>query len=235
MENSAAAQVLRYFKSRNLAGLRSIRHHLDKEELRHGAVDLLDQLAGNLDTMGFDGKHKAMPREYRELLIEIATIVGAYPVLTCSQRGAVISSDVELVRCLLNQLQTWQDEAIVAAIPGTLVNSQFATAMLLIDFYLHRLPVGRRSEKRLTALELYQCFDACCESVPFKSLGDDELAKAKLMQLMMDTGYIHHILYMSQTCRFVPRHEFFEALQSINPSQQQLLRQFHAQKNLKNT
>lgn len=210
--------------------MRSIRHHLDKEELRNSAVELLDQIAGHLQAMGFDGKHKPMPVEYRELLIEIATIVGAYPVLTCSQRGAVISSDLELVRCLVNQLQNWEDEAVVAAIPGALVNSQFPVAMFLIQFYLHRLPTGRRAEKRITAMELYQCFEACCESVPFKSQGDDELARAKIMELMMETGYIHHVLYMSQTCRFVPSHEFFNSLQSIKPSQQQFLRQFHARK-----
>lgn len=230
MESSAATQVLQYFKSRNLVGLRAIRHHLDKEELRNGAVELLGQIAGHLDAIGFDSKEKPMPAEYRELLIEIATIVGAYPVLTLSQKGAVISGDVELVKCLLNQLQHWEDEAVVAAIPGALVNSQFPVAMLLIQFYLHLLPVGRRPEKRLTAMELYQCFDACCESVPFKSLGAEELAKAKILELLMDTGYIHHILYMSQTCRFVPSHEFFNALQSMSPTQQQFLRQFHIRK-----
>lgn len=230
MESPAATQVLQYFKSRNLTGLRAIRHHLDKEELRHSIVELLGQIAGHLDAMGFDSKEKPMPAEYRELLIEIATIVGAYPVLTLSQKGAVISGDVELVKCLLNQLQHWEDEAVVAAIPGALVNSQFNVAMFLIQFYLHRLPTGRRPEKKISAMELYQCFEACCESVPFKSLGNDELAKAQILEMMMKTGYIHHILYMSQTRRFVPSHEFFQALQSIQPAQQQFLRQFHARK-----
>lgn len=222
--------VLQYFKARNLSGLQGIRHHLDKAELQAGTVQLLSDIADHLHGLGFDGKSKTMPGEYRELLLELATLIGPVPVLLGCQRGAGINGDYELVRCLLNQLQEHQDELIVEQIPPALMSSQFHVGMLLIRFYLHRLPVGRKPRRKLTAMELYQAYEALDEVVPFNSQGHEELAGAEIMGLMVETGFVHNILYRAQTGRFVPSQSFYNALQLLKPQEQQFLKQFHARK-----
>ena len=170
----AADLVLQHFKARNLSGLQGIRHHLDKPELQAGTVQLLADIADHLHDQGFDGKSKTMPGEYREMLLELATLIGPVGVLLGCQRGAGINGDYELVRCLLNQLQEHQDELVIEQIPVALMNSQFAVGMLLVKFYLHKLPAGRKPSRKLTATELYSAYEALDDVVPFNSQGHEE-------------------------------------------------------------
>lgn len=226
----AADLVLQYFKARNLSALQGIRHHLDKAELQAGTVQLLSDIADHMHDQGFDGKSKPLDDGYREMLLELATLIGPVAVLLGTQRGAPISGDYELVRCLLNQLAEHQDELIVEQIPSALMNSQFNVGMLLVRFYLHKLPAGRKPERKLTAMELYQAFEALDEVVPFNSQGNEELVALEIMRLMLDTGFVHNVLYRAQTGRFVPSQYFYNALNLLKPSEQQFLKQFHARK-----
>lgn len=230
MSNQSAEMIFNAFKARNLTVLQGIRHHLDKYELQAGTVQLLADIADHLHALGFDGKSKPLDDEYRELLLELATMIGPVAVLLGTQRGAPISGDYELVRCLLNQLAEHQDELIVEQIPSALMNSQFNVGMLLVRFYLHKLPAGRKPERKLTAMELYQAFEALDEVVPFNSQGDEELASLEIMNLMLDTGFVHNILYRAQTGKFVPSQSFYNALQLLKPQEQKFLKQFHARK-----
>ena len=230
MPDQAADLVFQYFKTQNLRGLQSIRHHLDKHELQAGTVQLLADIADHLHAQGFDGKSKPLDDGYREMLLELATLIGPVAVLLGTQRNAPISGDYELVRCLLNQLQEHQDELIIEQIPAALMNSQFHVGMLLVRFYLHKLPAGRKPERKLTAMELYQAFEALDEVVPFNSQGNEELVALEIMRLMLDTGFVHNVLYRAQTGRFVPSQYFYNALNLLKPSEQQFLKQFHARK-----
>ncbi|MBH3415308.1 hypothetical protein I5S78_02865 [Pseudomonas putida] len=226
----ASVLVLQYFKARNLQGLQSIRHHLDKNELQAGTVQLLSDIADHVHAHGFDGKRKPLDDGYREMLLELATLIGPVGVLLGTQRNAPISGDCELVRCLLNQLAEHQDELLIEQIPAALMNSQFNVGMLLVRFYLHKLPAGRKPERKLTAMELYQAFEALDEVVPFNSQGNEELVALEIMRLMLDTGFVHNVLYRAQTGRFVPSQYFYNALNLLKPSEQQFLKQFHARK-----
>lgn len=228
--SESAELVFQHFKARNLRGLQSIRHHLDKHELQAGTVQLLADIADHLHNQGFDGKSKPLDGGHREMLLELATLIGPVAVLLGCQRGAGISGDYELVRCLLNQLQEHQDELIIEQIPAALMNSQFHVGMLLVRFYLHRLPAGRKPMRKLTAMELYQAFEALDEVVPFNSQGDEELASLEIMRLMLDTGFVHNVLYRAQTGRFAPSQSFYNALNLLKPSEQQFLKLFHARK-----
>lgn len=230
MPDQAADLVFQYFKTQNLHGLQGIRHHLDKQELQVGTVQLLADIADHLHNQGFDGKSKPLDDGYREMLLELATLIGPVGVLLGCQRGAGISGDYELVRCLLNQLQEHQDELIIEQIPLALMNSRFHVGMLLIRFYLHKLPVGRKPRRKLTAMELYAAYEALDEVVPFNSQGHEELAGAEIMGLMVETGFVHNILYKAQAGRFVPSQSFYNALQLLKPQEQQFLKQFHARK-----
>lgn len=226
----AADVVLQYFKARNLQGLQGIRHHLDKAELQAGTVQLLADISDHLQALGFDGKGKPLPEAYRELLLELATLVGPVGVLLGCQRGAGINGDYELVRCLLNQLAEHQDELIIEQIPVALMNSQFAVGMLLVRFYLHKLPAGRKPQRKLTAMELYAAFEALDEVVPFNSQGHEEFAALEIMSLLVDTGFVHNILYRAQTGKFAPSQSFYNALNLLKPQEQKFLKQFHARK-----
>lgn len=230
MRDPAADLVFQHFRVRNLAGLQGIRHHLDKHELQAGTVQLLSDIADHLHDQGFDGKSKPLDDGYREMLLELATLIGPVTVLLRTQRGAPISGDYELVRCLLNQLAEHQDELIIEQIPPALMNSQFHVGMLLVRIYLHKLSAGRKPERKLTAMELYQAFEALDEVVPFISQGDEELASLEIMRLMLDTGFVHNILYRAQTGKFVPSQSFYNALQLLKPQEQKFLKQFHARK-----
>lgn len=230
MPDQAADLVFQYFKTQNLRGLQSIRHHLDKHELQAGTVQLLADIADHLYAQGFDGKSKPLDDGYREMLLELATLIGPVAVLLGTQRGAPICGDYELVRCLLNQLAEHQDELIIEQIPPALMNSQFHVGMLLVRFYLHKLPAGRKPERKLTAMELYQAFEALDEVVPFNSQGNEELVALEIMRLMLDTGFVHNVLYRAQTGRFVPSQYFYNALNLLKPSEQQFLKLFHARK-----
>lgn len=226
----AAAVVLQYFKAQNLRGLQSIRHHLDKKELQAGTVQLLADIADHLHSQGFDGKSKPLPEAYREMLLELATLIGPVGVLLGCQRGSGIAGDYELVRCLLNQLAEHQDDLVIEQIPVALMNSQFAVGMLLVKFYLHKLPAGRKPERKLTAMELYAAFEALDEVVPFNSQGQEEFAALEIMRMMVDTGFVHNILYRAQTGKFAPSQSFYNALNLLKPQEQQFLKQFHARK-----
>ena len=226
----ASVLVLQYFKARNLQGLQSIRHHLDKNELQAGTVQLLSDIADHLHNQGFDGKSKPLDDGYREMLLELSTMIGPVAVLLGTQRNAPICGDYELVRCLLNQLAEHQDELIIEQIPPALMNSQFHVGMLLVRFYLHKLSAGRKPERKLTAMELYQAFEALDEVVPFNSQGNEELVALEIMRLMLDTGFVHNVLYRAQTGRFVPSQYFYNALNLLKPSEQQFLKLFHARK-----
>ncbi|AZE41453.1 hypothetical protein C4K05_2103 [Pseudomonas chlororaphis subsp. aureofaciens] len=193
-------------------------------------MQLLADIADHLHALGFDGKSKPLDDEYREMLLELATIIGPIAVLLGTQRNAPISADYELVRCLLNQLVEHQDELIIEQIPAALMNSQFHVGMLLVRFYLHKLPAGRKPQRKLTAMELYQAFEALDEVVPFNSQGDEELASLEIMRLMLDTGFVHNILYRAQTGKFVPSQSFYNTLNLLKPSEQQFLKLFHARK-----
>lgn len=230
MPDQAADLVFQHFKSRSLRGLQSIRHHLDRNELQAGTVQLLSDIADHLHAQGFDGKSKPMDDGYRELLIELATMVGPVAVLLGTQRNAPISGDHELVRCLLNQLAEHQDELIIEQIPAALMNSQFHVGMLLVRFYLHKLPVGRKPQRKLTAMELYGAFEALDDVVQFNSQGDEELAAFDLMKLLSETGYVHNILYQAQAGRFAPCQSFYDALCLLTPHELNHLNQFHARK-----
>lgn len=227
--NEASDLVLQHFKARNLQGLQGIRHHLDKAELQADAVQLLADISDHLQAQGFDGKSRPLPELYREMLLELATLIGPVGVLLGCQRGAGISGDYELVRCLLNQLAEHQDELIIEQIPVALMNSQFSVGMLLVKFYLHKLPAGRKPERKLTAIDLYQAFESLDDVVPFNSQGHEEMAALEIMRLMVDSGYVHNILYRAQTGRFALSQSFYNALQLLKPEEQQFLRQFHAQ------
>lgn len=230
MSDQAADVVFKHFKARNLRGLQGIRHHLDKHELQAGTVQLLADIADHLLALGFDGKSKPLDDGYREMLLELATLIGPVAVLLGTQRNAPISGDYELVRCLLNQLAEHQDELIIEQIPAALMNSQFNVGMLLVRFYLHHLPAGRKPQRKLTAMELYQAFEAFDEVVPFNSKGDEELASLEIMRLMLDTGFVHNVLYRAQTGRFAPSQSFYNALNLLKPSEQHFLKLFHARK-----
>jgi len=222
--------VYKHFKSRNLAGLQAIRHHLGKEELRASTNQLFTDIAQYLDDQGFDGKHNVMPNEYRELLIEIGSLVGPTHVLLQAQKKVFLCNDLELTRCLLNQVREFEDDIIVGQLPNILKNSQFHIARLLMSFYLHRLPAGRRPQRKLSAMELYMCFEAVAESLPFQARGEDEIVEMEIMRLLVDTGFIHHILYLAQTRRFVPCQRFYDALYKLTPGEQRYIRHFHVRK-----
>lgn len=226
----AADLILQHFKARNLSGLQGIRHHLDKNELQAGTVQLLSDIADHLQAQGFDGKSKPLPEAYREMLLELATLLGPVALLLGCQRGAGINGDYELVRCLLNRLQEHQDELIIEQIPSALMNSQFAVGMLLVKFYLHKLPAGRKPGRKLTAMELYEAFESLDEVVPFNSQGHEEFAALEIMRLLVDTGFVHNILYRAQTGKFAPSQSFYNALQLLKPQEQKFLKQFHARK-----
>lgn len=228
--SAAAELVFKHFKVRNLHGLRGIRHHLDKHELQAGTVQLLADISDHLHGLGFDGKSKRMDDEYRELLLELATLIGPVAVLLGTQKGARISGDYELVRCLLNQLHEHQDELIIEQIPSALMNSQFNVGMLLVRFYLHKLPAGRKPERKLAAMELYQAFEALDEVVPFNSQGNEELIGLELIRLLADTGYVHNVLYRAQAGKFAPSQSFYNALNLLKPDEQRFLKQFHARR-----
>ncbi|POF92840.1 hypothetical protein [Pseudomonas putida] len=230
MPDQAADLVFQYFKTQNLRGLQGIRHHLDKNELQAGTVQLLADIADHLHALGFDGKSKPLDDGYREMLLELATLIGPVAVLLGTQRNAPIAGDYELVRCLLNQLAEHQDELIVEQIPSALMNSQFNVGMLLVRFYLHKLPAGRKPERKLTAMELYQAFEALDDVVPFNSQGNEELAALEITRLMLETGYVHNVLYRAQTGKFVPSQSFYNALNLLKPAEQQFLKKFHARK-----
>lgn len=230
MDYQAGDIVLQYFKSRNLAGLQAIRHHLDKQEISASTNQLLTEIAEYLDVQGFDGKHNVMPDEYREMLIEIASLVGPTHVLLQAQKKVFLCNDLELTRCLLNQVREFEDDIIIGQIPNILKNSQFHIARLLMSFYLHRLPAGRRPQRKLSAMELYLCFEAVAESLPFQARGEDEIVEMEIMRLLVDTGFVHHILYLAQTRRFVPCQRFYDALYKLTPSEQRFIRHFHARK-----
>ena len=193
-------------------------------------MQLLSDIADHVHAHGFDGKSKPLDDGYREMLLELATLIGPVGVLLGTQRNAPISGDCELVRCLLNQLAEHQDELLIEQIPAALMNSQFNVGMLLVRFYLHKLPAGRKPERKLTAMELYQAFEALDEVVPFNSQGNEELVALEIMRLMLDTGFVHNVLYRAQTGRFVPSQYFYNALNLLKPSEQQFLKQFHARK-----
>lgn len=230
MHDTAGRLVFQHFKSRNLFGLQAIRHHLDKQELHQDTAQLLADIADHLHALGFDGKTRELSAEYRELLLELATIVGPIPVLMGTQRGCRISGDYELVRCLLNQMMDHQDALIVELIPVAMANSQFAVGMLLVRFYLRLLPTGRKPARKLSAMELYGAFVALSEVVHFQSHGNEKFAELELMGLMMETGCIHHMLYIAQTGRCPLSQAFYKTLNLLCPSQQQFLRQFHVRK-----
>lgn len=230
MSNQSAEMIFNAFKARNLTVLQGIRHHLDKYELQAGTVQLLADIADHLHALGFDGKSKPLDDEYRELLLELATMIGPVAVLLGTQRGAPISGDYELVRCLLNQLAEHQDELIIEQIPSALMNSQFHVGMLLVRFYLHKLPAGRKPQRKLTAMELYGAFEALDEVVPFNSQGNEELAALEITRLMLETGFVHNILYRAQTGKFVPNQSFYNAMNLLKPAEQQFLKQFYARK-----
>lgn len=227
MTAQAGEIIFQYFKSRNLVGLRGIRHHLDKQELHHDTAQLLANIADHLHSLGFDGKTNELTAEYRELLIELATIVGPLHVLIGTQRGCRISGDYELVRCLLNQLQDHQDELVVELISSAMANSQFNVGMLLVRFYLRLLPVGRKPARKLSAIELYQAFEALSEVVHFQSQGQEELVAHELMQLFVKTGYVHNIMYRAQTKRLMLVSSFYDGLRTLPTAQQELICQFH--------
>lgn len=230
MTAQASNIVFKYFKSKNLAGLQAIWHHLDKEEVRASTNQLLTEIAEYLDAQGFDGKHNVMPDEYREMLIEIGSLVGPTHVLLQAQKSVFLCNDYELTRCLLNQVREFEDEIIIGQIPNLLKNSQFHIARLLLDFYLHRLTAGRRPQRKLTAMELYLCFEAVADSVPFQARGEDEIVELEILRMLVDTGFVHHILYLAQTRRFVPCQRFYDALYKLTPSEQRFIRNFHARK-----
>lgn len=228
--NKSSDIVYKHFKSRNLAGLQAVRHHLDKEEIRSSTNQLLNEIAEYLDAQGFDGKHNVMPDEYRELLIEIGSLVGPTHVLLQAQKRFFLCNDLELTRCLLNHVREFEDDIVIGQIPNILKNSQFHIARLLMSFYLHRLPSGRRPQRKLSAMELYQCFEAVADSLPFQARGEDELIEMEIMKLLVDMGLIHHILYLAQTRRLVPCQRFYDALYKLTPSEQRFIRNFHARK-----
>lgn len=232
MEHQAGDIVLKHFKSRNLAGLQAIRHHLDKEEIRASTNQLLTEIAEYLDAHGFDGKHNVMPAECRELLIEIGSMVGPTHVLLQAQKNMFLCNDPELTRCLLNQVREFEDEIIIGQIPNLLKNSQFHIARLLMGFYLHRLPSGRRPQRRLSARELYLCFDAVADSVPFQACGEDETIEREIIRLMVDTGFIHHVLYLAQVGRLARCERLYRALSHLESDDQRFIFDFHKLKGL---
>jgi hypothetical protein len=227
MHDTAGRLVFQQFKARNLTGLQAIRHHLDNQELHHDTAQLLAEIADYLHAQGFDGKTREISAEYRELLIELATIIGPVPVLMGTQKGFRMSSDYELVRCLLNHMMDHQDDLIVELIPAAMSSSQFSVGMMLVRFYLHLLPGGRKPSRKLSAIELYRVFEALSEVVHFQSQGQEAFAEYELMKIFAQTGYVHHILYKGQTMRFTPSTRFYDALRTLTPAQQQLLWQFH--------
>ncbi|KJZ67258.1 hypothetical protein [Pseudomonas fluorescens] len=220
--------VLDFFYSGDVTGFRAAKHHMDKEEIWHDGDFICAQISEWLDDYGIDCDRNELPFEQREILFEIAGILGPLKIIFWLHPSRLpVFNDEVLVKRLLDQLNDAEDEQMVGRIEKCFEWHQYKIGFVLVNFYLHNLRGTRKPELKLTAQGLYNVFEAAGRLRIFNEEYDIDLAELELMEMLVETGYIHNILYLTKHKKLTPSASFYRTLARLPAETKEKIEQFH--------
>ncbi|MCL8307644.1 hypothetical protein [Pseudomonas putida] len=220
--------VLDFFYSGDVSGFKAVRHHLDKEEIWRDGDFICAQISRWLDGNNIDCDKNELPWEQREILFEIAGILGPLKILFWlhPNRLPVINDEI-LVKRLLNQLNDAEDEQVVSRIEKCFEWHQYKIGFLLVNFYLHNQRGARKPALKLTAQALYKIFEAAGRLRVLSNEDYSDRAELELMEMLVETGYIHNILYLAKHRKLIHSASFYRALARLSADSKAKIEQFH--------
>lgn len=220
--------VLDFFYSGDVTGFRAAKHHMDKEEIWHDGDFICAQISEWLDDCGIDCDRNELPWEQREILFEIAGILGPLKILFWLYPSRLpVFNDEILVKRLLDQLNDAEDEQLVGRIERCFEWRQYKIGFLLVNFYLHNLRGARKPELKLTAQKLYNVFESAGRLRIFNNEGETGRAEFELMEMLVETGYIHNILYLNKHKKLAPSASFYSTLAKLSTESKAKIERFH--------
>lgn len=220
--------VLDFFYSGDVTGFKTVKHQLDKEEIWHDGDFICAQISQWFDDYNMDCERNELPFEQREILFEIAGILGPLKILFWLHPTRLpVFNDEILVKRLLDQLNEAEDEQMVGRIEKCFEWHQYKIGFLLVNFYLHDLRGARKPELKLTAKGLYNVFEAAGRLRIFNNEADTDWAELELMEMLIETGYIHNILYLVKCKKFTPSASFYSTLDKLPAASKAKIEQFH--------
>jgi hypothetical protein len=220
--------VLDFFYSSDLVGFKLAKHHLDKEEIWHDGDFICAQISQWLDDYNIDCDRSELPAEQREILFGISGILGPLKILFWLHPTRLpVFNDETLVKRLLDQLNDAEDEQLLGRIEKCFEWHQYKIGFLLVNFYLHNLRGARKPQLKLTAHGLYNIFEAAGRLRIFNNEDDIDRAEMDLMEMLVETGYIHNILYLTKHKKFTPTASFYRTLAKLSNESKEKIEQFH--------
>lgn len=227
MYNSSDA-ILDFFYAGNAAGFRAVKHHLDKDEVWSEQDFICAQISEWLTDNRIDCENTQLPDPQREILVDLSTMIGQAPILFWTHPNRLpVFNDIVLVKSLLNLMGDVDDEKVLARIERCFEWDQHEIGFLLVDFYMHKLEGMRRPATKLTAKGLYDIFEATGR---LRILGkQDDIARAeeRLMKMLVETGFIHNILYLIEHKKLIACSSFYRALAQLPQGWKERIEQFH--------
>ncbi|MCK2118904.1 hypothetical protein MYW52_25875 [Pseudomonas juntendi] len=227
MYNSADA-VMDFFYAGNVSGFRAVKHHLDKQEVWSEQDFICAQISEWLSDNQIDCEHKQLPDPQREILLDLSALIGSAPILFWTHPNRFpVFNDIALVKSLLNLMGDVDDEKVLSRIERCFERDQHEIGFLLVDFYMHNLEGMRRPGTKLTAKSLYNIFEATGRLRILGKQDDIDRAEARLMKLLVETGYIHNVLYLIECRKLKPSANFYKALAQLPHDFRATVEQFH--------
>ncbi len=227
MYNSADA-VMDFFYAGNVSGFRAVKHHLDKQEVWSEQDFICAQISEWLSDNKIDCEHKRLPDPQREILVDLSALIGSAPILFWTHPNRFpVFNDIVLVKSLLNLMGDVDDEKVLARIERCFEWDQHEIGFLLVDFYMHNMEGMRRPQTKLTARGLYNVFEAAGRLRILGKQDDIAKAEARLMKILVETGYIHNVLYLIEHKKITPCTSFYRALAQLPQNWKAGVEQFH--------
>lgn len=227
MYNSSDA-VLDFFYAGDVSGFRAIKHHMDKQEIWSEQDFICAQISEWLSENEIDCESKQLPHPQREILVDLSTLIGQVPILFWMHPNRFpVFNDASLVKQLLNLIGDVDDEKVLGRIERCFEWDQHKIGFLLVNFYLHNLEGVRRPATKLTAKGLYNIFEATGRLRILGKQDDIARAEARLMKMLVETGYIHNILYLIERKKLTPCASFYKALDQLPQDWKARIEQFH--------
>lgn len=225
---SSTDAVLDFFCAGDVAGFRAIKHHMDRQEVWSEQDFICAQISEWLRENEIDCEHKPLPDSQREILVDLSTLIGQVPVLFWTHPNRFpVFNDPTLVKSLLNLMGDVDDEKVVGRIERCFEWDQHKIGFLLVNFYLHNLEGSRRPANKLTAKGLYNIFEAAGRLRILGNQAKTNLAEFRLIKMLVETGYIHNILYLIEQKKLTPCASFYKTLAKLSDDCRAKIELFH--------
>ncbi|MCO7057161.1 hypothetical protein ACUZXZ_08345 [Pseudomonas juntendi] len=225
---SSTDAVLDFFCAGDVAGFRAIKHHMDRQEVWSEQDFICAQISEWLSENKIDCESKQLPHPQREILVDLSTLIGQVPILFWMHPNRFpVFNDASLVKQLLNLMGDVDDEKVLGRIERCFEWDQHKIGFLLVNFYLHNLEGVRRPAIKLTAKGLYNIFEATGRLRILGKQDDIARAEARLMKMLVETGYIHNVLYLVECKKLKPCASFYKALAQLPQDWMARIEQFH--------